>query len=164
MQRRLLASPAGWSGEAAVEAFAPKLAEMGYAVPAADDPSRLTDRLREAVETNAGYAPGEGYDRPLAIAMEALLTLAAKTSGADEPGVHTILAGILGLDRAHWPNLIPQLRDEVDEKPRRTLLAIFGLGRRTKGARPDVAARRTELERATGQITGVQGVEGRRAA
>jgi tetratricopeptide (TPR) repeat protein len=134
---------------AAIEAFAPKLIEMKYAMriegvdlPATLAETRVLAKRLEGVESNAGYDSGEGYDRPLAVAMEALLSLTAVTPGASEPGVHNLLANILGLERDHWPKLVP-LRDE-------------------NGAL--VASRLTDLERAVGQITTVQGVEGRRAA
>jgi tetratricopeptide (TPR) repeat protein len=128
---------------AAVEAFAPRLAEMGYALPAAGDLAPLLARVGET-GPKTGHQAGEGYDRPLAIAMEALLHLAVKTPpGTNVPSVPNLLAGILGLEREHWAKLVPPLRDET-------------------GAL--VAARVADLERAVGQITAVQGVEGRRAA
>ena len=124
----------------AVNAFAPKLVEMGYAMPTDGKPTRqLTDRL-ETLETNAGYQAGEGYDRPLAIAMEALLYLAAMAPGTNEPGVHSLLANILGLERAHWPKLVGKLDADSRRDPALDLL------------------------RAVAQITGLQGVNERRAA
>ena len=127
---------------AAVKAFTPRLAEMGYAVPPDGEATRLLTEQLKPVETNEGYAPGEGYDRPFAIEMKALLYVAAMAPGANEPGVHKLLANILGLERDHWPKLVP-LRDETGSV---------------------VAARVSDIERAVGQITAVQGVEGRPAA
>ena len=125
---------------AAAKVFGPKLAEMGYAILAADRSTpALTTRL-QTLETNAGYQPGEGYDRPLAIAMEALLYLAAMAPGANEPGVHSLLANILGFERDHWSKLVGPLDPVSERNPRR------------------------EMERAIAQITGVQGVESKRAA
>lgn len=127
---------------AAVHAFIPRLVEMGYAMPTDDEPTRQLEKRLETVETNTGYKSGEGYDRPLAIAMEALLYLAARAPGANAPGVHNLLGNILGLERDHWPKLVP-LRDEKGEL---------------------IEAKLIELERAVGQVTAVQGVDDRRAA
>ena len=65
---------------------------MGYAPPAGGVPAALLAGLRDT-GTKAGHQPGDGYDRPLAIAMEALLYLAAKAPGATEPNVPKLLGG-----------------------------------------------------------------------
>lgn len=80
---------------AAVMGFAHHLSAMGYALPVeAEGPPEswaatrvLANRLR-ILEANSGYELGEGYDRPLAITMEALLYLAAMAPATYVPGVH----------------------------------------------------------------------------
>jgi tetratricopeptide (TPR) repeat protein len=132
----------------AVPPFAERLVEMGYALPTELDILSGSWRLSvaqatrlEALVSNAGHKPGEGYDRPLNIAMEALLCLAARAPDGNESGVHFLLANILGVERDHWPKLVP-LRDD-------------------NGKLIDASVK--ALERAVGQVTGVQGVEGRRS-
>lgn len=115
---------------AAVSAFAGLLVEDGYQMPT-EQPN--LSRLGR-IET------GDGYDRPLAIIMEALLYVAAMAPGANEPRVHSLLASILGLERAHWKKVLGPLSPD------------------SRGD-PDL-----DLRRAVAQVSGVQGVVSRAAA
>ena len=111
---------------AAREAFAPVLAAQGYTPPAGDPPAERLQRL----DTN------DDFERPLAVQMEALLSLTSAAPGVGATGVDKLLDRILGLERAHWQKLLGTLGEE--------------------GVR--------DLGRGVGQVTLVQGVESRPAA
>ena len=85
------------------------------------------DRMRR-------IADGEGFARPLAIQMEALLQLTAATPAA--PGIHEQLRAVLGLERDHWAKLLGGL---------------------------DLAAKR-DMDRGVAQVTAVNGVPNRNSA
>ena len=132
---------------AAVDAFKPRLIDMGYAMPVAGNGppetweiTRALGKRLEVVESNAGYKKGEGYDRPLAIQMEALLFLASQPPGANEPGVAPLLTRIIDLERQHWPKLVGKLDGLEGRLPIR------------------------HMERAVAQATGVLGVPAIRSA
>jgi hypothetical protein len=86
---------------ASARAMAPTLAVQGYVNPASP-PS--PDRLRR-IECDGDHA------RPLAVQMEALLWLAAMAPEADGIGIDGLLQRVLGLERAHWENLLGALED-----------------------------------------------------
>ncbi len=115
---------------AATQGFAQPLADMGYAMPTAEPDSRRIEAI----------AQGAGYDRPLAIQMEALLYLAAEAPSADEPGVAPLLGRIVDLECEHWPKLTRDLDG--------------------RNGRPPIR----HMERAVAQVTSVQGVPSVRAA
>lgn len=114
----------------AIRALKPKLEEDGYEMPTSDPDLARLKRLED----------GDGYERPLAIVMEALLYLAASAPGRDEASVHGLLNQVLGLERSHWRKLVGPLQAD--------------------GARdPDL-----DLRRAVAQVTAQQGIGTRPAA
>lgn len=115
---------------AAAQGFAVPLAEDGYVMPTTEPDIRRVEAIEE----------GKGYERPLAIQMEAFLYLADRAPGANEPGVATQLDHIIDLEREHWPKLVGKLDGEGRRPPAR------------------------HVERAVAQITGVLGVPTVRAA
>lgn len=96
-----------------VQAFAPWLVAQGYPRPRFKSGRGLLQRIRK----------GEGYTRPLAIQMEALLWL---TSAAPESehGFDSLLRRVLGLERAHWGKLIKRLSDASKRDLARAIAAI----------------------------------------
>lgn len=91
---------------ATVEALAPVMRAHGYTPATPEPPPARLQRI----------ATGDGYARPLAIQMEAVLWLAGSTLGDADCGVDGLLARVLGIERAHWTKLLgplddPQLRD-----------------------------------------------------
>ncbi|MGO8952565.1 MAG: tetratricopeptide repeat protein, partial [Rhodomicrobium sp.] len=146
-----------------VKKFWPVLLAQGFVKPVGP-PSR--DRLLR-------IAKGEGFERPLAIQMEALLWLcAAPTSGN---GIDVQLDAVLGLERAHWNKLAGPLDDDSrrdlergaaqatavvgtdsDAATEALLMAdVFYKGRRT--ARVDVAPALRNLTRVYGRVAGGAG-------
>jgi hypothetical protein len=115
---------------AAAQAFARPLVDMGFIMPTAEPDIKPV----EAIER------GEGFDRPLAIQMEALLYLAASKPGQNELGVAGQLDRIIELERQHWPKLVGKLEADKERDPAQ------------------------DIDRAMAQVTGVQGVGPRRAA
>jgi tetratricopeptide (TPR) repeat protein len=109
---------------ACVRGLALALAERGYTLPS----------QQPSVERLQRMADGDGYCRPLAIGLEALLYLMGESpeSGAD---VAALLDQMLGVERAHWRKLLAQAS---------TLSA--------------------DIERGLAQVTSVQGVSSRPAA
>lgn len=85
------------------------------------------DRLRR-------IASGEGFSRPLAVQMEALLHLTSATPAA--PGIHAQLRAVLGLEHDHWTKLLGSLDGE----------------------------RRRDMDRGVAQVTAINGVAARPAA
>ncbi|MGO9170544.1 MAG: toll/interleukin-1 receptor domain-containing protein [Rhodomicrobium sp.] len=146
-----------------VKKFWPVLQAQGFAKPQGP-PSR--DRLLRVTK-------GEGFERPLAIQMEALLWLcAAPTTGN---GIDVQLDAVLGLERAHWKKLAGPLGDDArrdlergaaqatavvgtdsDAATEALLMAdVFYKGRRT--ARVDVAPALRTLTRVYGRVDGGAG-------
>ena len=146
-----------------VKKFWPVLQVQGFTKPVGP-PTR--DRLLR-------IAKGEGFERPLAIQMEALLWLcAAPTSGN---GIDVQLDAVLGLERAHWKKLAGPLDDDArrdlergaaqatavvgtdSEAATEALLMadVFYKGRRT--ARVDVAPALRNLTRVYGRVAGGAG-------
>jgi hypothetical protein len=81
--------------------FGATLRAQGIQPPQRDLPP---DRLERIIS-------GEGYERPLAVQMEALLHLMAATP--DAPGIDKQLDSVLGLERAHWDKLLGALDREA---------------------------------------------------
>ncbi|MFM9941237.1 MAG: tetratricopeptide repeat protein [Hyphomicrobiaceae bacterium] len=104
-----------------VEALAPLLHAQRYVLPTAQ-PNLV--RLQR-IET------GEGYARPLAIQMEALLYLTSAAPQADVSGIDALLRKVLGIERDHWKKLIGVLDHD----------------------------RARDMSRAVAQVTAVQGVK-----
>ena len=115
---------------AAVQGFAQPLVDMGYIMPTAEPHIKRVEALER----------GEGFDRPLAIQMEALLYLAANKPGQNELGIAGQLDRIVELERQHWPKLVGELDGQAGRSPIR------------------------HMDRAVAQVTGVQGVQSVRAA
>ena len=85
----------------AVRAFWPVLAKQGFPKPS---PPPADARLKLIWD-------GEGFDRPLAIQMEALLWLCSASPA--ETGVAAQLDAVLGLERRHWEKLCGALDDDA---------------------------------------------------
>jgi hypothetical protein len=81
-------------------AFAPILAKQGVAPPPAPPAPLRLARI------------DEGYTRPLAIQMEALVHLFSASPEPDAFGVDILLDRVLGLERAHWQKLIGALGED----------------------------------------------------
>ncbi len=79
-------------------------------------------------------ADGEGFARPLAIQMEALLHLASATPAL--PGIHEQLQAVLGLERKHWTKLLGTLSADA----------------------------KRDMDRGVAQVTAVNGAPGRLSA
>ncbi len=116
-----------WS---AFREFAAVLPQANYPTPAHDHDATRLARVKS----------GEGYERPLAIQMEALLFLLGASPDARAAGIHHQLPCIMGAERAHWKKLLGDLKGE-------------------QGRDPDY-----DLQRAVAQVTGLQGVPLGRAA
>jgi len=84
-----------------LDEFGATLRAQGIQPPQTDLPP---DRLERIIS-------GEGYERPLAVQMEALLHLMAATP--DAPGIDKQLDSVLGLERAHWDKLLGALDREA---------------------------------------------------
>jgi tetratricopeptide (TPR) repeat protein len=84
-----------------VNEFWPVLQLQGYAKP---DRAVLRERLERATK-------GEGFERPLAIQMEALLWLCAVPAGAN--GIDAQLDAVLDLERARWQQLTGPLDSDA---------------------------------------------------
>ena len=110
-----------------VRSFAPLTNQMGYLIPQGQPALK---RL-EAVER------GDGYERPLALQMEALVYLMNAVGKESEVGLAPLLAFIVGAERSHWRKLLGTM-EPVD------------------GRNPLL-----EMTRAVSQITCVQGVANR---
>jgi tetratricopeptide (TPR) repeat protein len=81
--------------EASATALAPLLKEQGFAPPAAPlAPARL-----------ARIESGAGYERPLAIQMEALLHGLSNSPAPETAGVDALVRQVLGAEREHWRKL-----------------------------------------------------------
>jgi hypothetical protein len=112
-------------------ALVPAMMARGYPMPAvAPSDTRL-----------ARIDSGERYAHPLAIQMEALLWLAASAPDDAEQGVDKLLAGILGLEHAHWEKLL----EERDRQGR----LVTTLDKEA----------RTAIGRGVAQATAVQGID-----
>ncbi len=100
--------------------FWPALQAQGFAKPAGAPPRERLARITS----------GEGFERPLAIQMEALLYLCA-TPPAPGDGIDGQLAKVLGLERAHWAKLVGPLvgikRQEMERAAAQAIL-VGGTG------------------------------------
>jgi tetratricopeptide (TPR) repeat protein len=80
--------------------FWPVLQAQGFAKPVGAPPRERLERI----------TTGDGFERPLAIQMEALLWLCATPPAAGD-GIDKQLDMVLGLESAHWQKLLGRLAD-----------------------------------------------------
>jgi tetratricopeptide (TPR) repeat protein len=160
-----IASTAAWQSlfQESANKFWPVLKVQGYAKP---DSAYLCERLER-------FAKGQGFERPLAIQMEALPWLCAAPTAGN--GIDVQLDAVLGLERAHWKKLAGPLDDDSrrdlergvaqatavagtdSEAATEALLMadVFYKGRRS--ARVDVALALRNLTRVYGRVAGGAG-------
>ena len=100
---RPLAAPAGRQTlfVESIKNFWPVLQAQGFAKPVGSPPRVSLERVTS----------GAGFERPLAIQMEALLWLCAAPSAGD--GIDAQLDAVLGLERSHWGKLLGRLDDNA---------------------------------------------------
>ena len=100
---RPLAAPAGRQTlfVESVKKFWPVLQAQGFAKPVGSPPRERLERITS----------GEGFERPLAIQMEALLWLCAVPAAAN--GIDAQLDAVLDLERSHWGKLLGRLDDNA---------------------------------------------------
>ena len=79
-----------------------------------------------------------GYSRPLAIQVEALLSLASPISERGGMSVQVLLHRLLGLERGHWEKLIGELDEEDIRDMNRGVAQVTAVG----GVRSNVSAER----------------------
>jgi hypothetical protein len=82
------------------KAFGPTLAAQGFVIPTTEPANNVLAKI------DAGYA------RPLAVQMEALLSLTSAASDAGTGNVDVLLQRVLRLERGHWSKLLGALGED----------------------------------------------------
>ena len=100
---RPLAAPAGRQTlfVESIKNFWPVLQAQGFTKPVGSPPRVSLERVTS----------GAGFERPLAIQMEALLWLCAAPAAGN--GIDAQLDAVLGLERSHWGKLLGRLDDNA---------------------------------------------------
>ena len=117
-------------------AFASALAGSEIAVNV-DEPSE---------EVLARLGQDKDYDRPLAVLMEALLHVFAKSLSGDETGMAALLDSILDLEIGHWRKIIPELAGTRELERATAQLTLVG-GTRARAETASLLAEDRDFDR-----------------
>ena len=91
----------------AVHGFAPALIEQNYVLPSGE-PEQVGRRV---------IGDGEGYELPLAIAIEALLWLLNRSAATGQSVISSLLDAVVGEEQVHWTKLLGNLAADSRRDP-----------------------------------------------